>query len=114
MSSRDYPDKLTFQSRTLATQASGQVTETFETAFVRFGKVDQTGAAEGTKNDQQQNVEAYRVRLPRDAAAAAIDAKYRILWRDQFNVTRTLNITGVDAGQSGRTAEIFLSAMVTR
>ena len=114
MSSRSYPDKLTFQNRTLTTQADGQVVEAFANVFSRFGKVEQTGAGEGTKNDQQQNVESYRVRIPRDTTAAAIDAKWRIVWRDQLNVTRTLNLTGVDTGQAGRTAEIFFSAMVTR
>lgn len=114
MSSRDYPDRLAFQSRTLTTEDSGQVVENFATAFSRFGKVEQTGAAEGTKNDKQQNVEGYRIRLPRDAAAAAIDAKWRIVWRDQMNVTRTLNLTGVDSGQAGRNAEVFLTATLTR
>jgi head-tail adaptor len=114
LSSRQYPDKLTFQSRSLTTQPGGQVTESFATAFSRFGKVEQTGANEGTKNDQQQNVEGYRIRLPRDTTAAAITAKWRIVWRDQLNVTRTLNLTGVDAGQSGRTAELHLTATLTR
>lgn len=114
MGSRQYPDKLTFQSRTLTTRDGGQVIETFATAFSRFGKVEQTGASEGTKNDQQQNVEGYRIRLPRDTTAAGIDAKWRIVWRDQLNVTRTLNLTGVDAGQAGRTAELFLTATLTR
>lgn len=111
MSSRQYPDKLMFQSRTLTTAADGQVTEAFSTAFTRYGRVEQTSAVEVTRNDQQQSIESYRIRLPRDNTVAAIDAKWRVLWRNQFNVTLTLNLTRVDTGTAGRSIEIILSAI---
>lgn len=110
MSSRDYPALLTFQSRTLTTQADGQVTESFANAFTRFGKVEQTGAAEATKNDQLQTAETYRIELPRDSSSNGLTSAWRVLWRNQSNETKTLNLTGVQLVVMGRTPKILLTA----
>jgi cell division septal protein FtsQ len=110
MSSRNYPDRLQFQQRTPNTQASGQVLETFVSQFARYGKVTQTARTEAVRDDQLRSSEGYSIELPRDAAAAAIDTSWRIEWKNQHNETTILNLTGIDASESGRTSKLYLTA----
>ncbi len=110
MSSRSFPDLLSFQPRTLTPQPSGQLLENFVTAFQRYGKVKQTARTEAVRDDQLQNSEGYAIELPRDNAAAAIDTSWRIVWRDQRGKLTTLNLTGIDTSEAGRTAKIYLTA----
>ena len=111
MGSRSYPDLCEFQQRTTTTEPSGQVVEIWATAFSRWAKVEQTGANEGVADDQQRQNEAYRIAFPIDSAAGTVTAReWRVRWRNQFNQTRTLNLTGVDTSGSGRAREILMTA----
>ncbi len=111
MSSRRYPDKLTFERRTVTTAASGQGVESWEPVFVSWGRVVQTAAGESVSNDQLQSHEGYTIDVPYHAAAAAVVAlEYRVLWRNRQGVEITLNLTAVDLSPAGRSPELTFKA----
>ena len=111
MTAASYPDKLSFQRRTLTTAASGQQVESWDTIFHRYGVVMQTAAGESVQNDQHQSNESYSIRFPFDSVASQLSSiAWRVIWRDQRAVERTLFLTGVDSGGSGRLPEITLTA----
>ena len=111
MSSRSYPDKLTFERRTVTTAASGQGVESWATDFLIWGRVTQTAAGEAVLNDQLQTNEAYTISVPYNAAAAAVVAmEYRVLWRNRQGVEITLNLTAGDLSPAGRSPELKFKA----
>lgn len=112
MTAASYPDKLSFQRRTLTTAASGQQVESWDTIFHRYGKVEQSAAGEVNQNDQQKAVESYALRFPYDSVASQLSSiAWRVVWRDQRAVERTLFLTGVDSAGAGRLPEITLTAV---
>lgn len=115
MGSRQYPDWLGFEERTVATAESGQPLESWSIRFPRYGQVLLQSSTESTVNDQLVTAEQYTVKLPFDAAAARVTAMdWRLRWRDQLGNVRVLNLVGTDATARGRQSELVFSATLDR
>lgn len=108
--SRDYPDRIIFQTRVISKSDSGRPIETWSPAFARRCKVTGGKSSEGAKDNQHQNGKDYTVKLPTDTAAAALDPQStRIIWKlAAGNIT--LNVTGKDTGH-GRRPELVFDAV---
>ena len=107
--SRDYPDRIIFQTRVISKSDSGRPIETWSPAFARRCKVTGGKSSEGAKDNQHQNGKDYTEKLPTDAAAAALDPQTtRIIWKKTAGDI-TLNVTGKDEGH-GRKPELVFEA----
>jgi hypothetical protein len=104
---RSYPDRIDFQTRTVARTDSGRPTETWSTVFSRRAKVIGGKSSEGVKDNQHQNGKNYTVKLPTDTAAAALDPQAtRIIWkRTAGNIP--LNVIGKDEEHGRRPELVF-------
>lgn len=111
MSANSYPDKITFEQRTVTTEASGQPVENWSPVFFRWGSVTQTAAVETVVDNVLQTNESYLITFPFDRTAAIVTADgWRLNWRDKLGNTKYLNLTGVAPVAAGRTSEIKLTA----
>lgn len=105
--SRDYPDRIIFQTRAVTKSGSGRPIETWSAAFPRRCKVIGGASSEGAKDNQHQNGKNYTVKLPQDTAAAALDPQAtRILWK-RTSGDITLNVTGKNEGHGRRPELVF-------
>ena len=108
MSSRNYPERITFYSRSVTRTASGKPEEVWTQLFNRHAAVKCTKPAEGVSNKQHQNSQDYTISLPSDTSAAAKDPQEtKVVWHSKTGDI-TINLTGRDI-RPGRRPELVFS-----